>query len=306
MYSASDVDGLFAKWKAQGMTRAQLIVKTCEAELGWPYVWGAVGAPCSPEKRQYYAGRSSCPENEAKVILSRCQALNGSGKSCGGCQFYPDNMRTLIDDCQGFVKQIHSRVGITLAGGGATRMWNSSSNWAEKGEIGSLPKDKVCCVFQWNSSAKNMQHVGEHIGGGEIIHCSGTVKRGKTTDKGWTHWAIPKGMGGDTPADKPTLRRGSTGDYVLECQKDLLKLGYSVGDKGADGIYGRSTEAAVKAFQNNNRLTADGICGAKTWAALDAAVGPGAKRYTVTIPHVAEAQAEALIRQYPGATKKEE
>ena len=164
MNSASDVDELVAQWKKQGKTKEQIIVSCAEAELGWPYVWGAVGAPCTPAKRQYYAGRSSCPEQDAKNAIARCQALNGSGKSCGGCQFYPNNMRTLIDDCQGFVKQVCSRVGISFAGGGCTSMWDSSSNWSEKGVISQMP-DKGCLVFQRDpSNPKKMQHVGIHIG----------------------------------------------------------------------------------------------------------------------------------------------
>jgi peptidoglycan hydrolase-like protein with peptidoglycan-binding domain len=35
-----------------------------------------------------------------------------------------------------------------------------------------------------------------------------------------------------------------------------------------DGIIGKNTIAAVKAFQTAHSLTADGIVGAKTWAAL--------------------------------------
>ena len=103
-----------------------------------------------------------------------------------------------------------------------------------------------------------------------------------------------------------TIRRGSTGPDVVECQEDLIQLNYDVGPAGADGVYGRKTEAAVKAFQANSGLTADGICGPRTWAALDAAVGPGTVLYTVTIPHLTLSQANALISQYPGAEKTEE
>lgn len=304
MNSYQDVDDLVAKLKSQGKSKTEIIVAAAEAELGWPYVWGAVGAQCTPDKRKYYANRSSCPEAEAQQTIKKCQALNGSGKSCGGCEYYPGNRRTLIDDCQGFVKQVCSRVGISFTGGGATSMWNGSGNWKEKGTRDSLP-ETLCCIFWQASDKKTMSHIGFYIGGGMMIHCSGTVKKEKLSAR-VTHWAIPKGLDGSVPTDKPTLRRGDRGDYVVELQKDLIQLGYSVGSSGADGIFGRNTETAVKAFQSNSGLVADGIVGKRTWTALDEAIVGGTKLYTVTIQHLTEAKADELIRQYPGATKKEE
>lgn len=65
------------------------------------------------------------------------------------------------------------------------------------------------------------------------------------------------------------LVRGSKGDEVRDMQARLIEFGYSCGQYGADGVYGAGTESAVKAFQSQNGLTADGKCGPKTWAALD-------------------------------------
>lgn len=42
MKTASDVDLLVAGWIKQGLSKAQVIVNTAEAELGWPYVWVAI------------------------------------------------------------------------------------------------------------------------------------------------------------------------------------------------------------------------------------------------------------------------
>lgn len=41
------------------------------------------------------------------------------------------------------------------------------------------------------------------------------------------------------------------------------------GTCAADGVFGPGTEAAAKAFQKSRHLTADGIIGSKTWAALE-------------------------------------
>ena len=75
------------------------------------------------------------------------------------------------------------------------------------------------------------------------------------------------------PAKKPTIRKGSKGTYVKECQNDLIKLGYDVGKTGADGKFGNCTDKAVRAFQKDKKLKVDGIVGAKTWEALDNAMG---------------------------------
>ena len=104
----------------------------------------------------------------------------------------------------------------------------------------------------------------------------------------------------------PTLRKGASGPDVVECQEDLLTLGYDLAPYGADGKYGNTTIREIKKFQTASGLVADGITGPRTWEALDEAVAGGGTLYTVTIPHLNQAQAEALIRQYPGAEKKEE
>ncbi len=55
--------------------------------------------------------------------------------------------------------------------------------------------------------------------------------------------------------------------YVVNLQRDLYDAGYtSVGN--ADGKFGDKTRTAVKNFQRNNSLTADGIVGDKTKKAL--------------------------------------
>lgn len=71
-----------------------------------------------------------------------------------------------------------------------------------------------------------------------------------------------------------TLRRGSKGSAVTELQKKLKRWGYYSG--AVDGVFGNGTEAAVKAFQRKNGLTADGVVGPKTAAALGLDLSGGA------------------------------
>ncbi|MEI7995203.1 MAG: peptidoglycan-binding domain-containing protein [Methylococcaceae bacterium] len=66
---------------------------------------------------------------------------------------------------------------------------------------------------------------------------------------------------GTGSAPRPTLRRGSTGNFVKQAQE---KLGVR-----PDGEFGAKTEVAVRNLQRASGMVPDGIIGPKTWAALD-------------------------------------
>lgn len=68
-----------------------------------------------------------------------------------------------------------------------------------------------------------------------------------------------------------TLKKGSSGEAVVQLQEWLNALGYSVGT--VDGRFGGKTYTAVQQFQMDHGLTADGIVGALTWNAIEEAVG---------------------------------
>lgn len=63
------------------------------------------------------------------------------------------------------------------------------------------------------------------------------------------------------------LRLGDRGTDVMEMQALLQKIGYNPGP--IDGIFGVQTQQAVRMFQQNNGLIADGIIGPNNYAALD-------------------------------------
>jgi peptidoglycan hydrolase-like protein with peptidoglycan-binding domain len=62
------------------------------------------------------------------------------------------------------------------------------------------------------------------------------------------------------------LKKGSRGAAVKTLQTELKNQGYYSGK--IDGIYGKGTVSAVKAFQKKNGLKTDGIAGPLTQAKL--------------------------------------
>ena len=69
-----------------------------------------------------------------------------------------------------------------------------------------------------------------------------------------------------TPAFALTLKLGSKGTAVMRVQQALVDKGYA--DLVIDGKYGTSTVEAVKRFQQQNGLKADGKAGPRTLAKL--------------------------------------
>lgn len=172
----------------------------------------------------------------------------------------------------------------------------------------------------------NAWHVGIYTGPGdpEVVHSSET--RGgvaKSTLKNAWNMAGPPlaamaegddqdvsladSIPQDTGADNLLrIRRGHplmTGHYVLDLQHRLNGMGYPV---YIDGIYGRETEAAVKRYQSDRGLDADGIVGPLTWAALrgeghTSPPGDAAQTYTATLHDLTDAQVSALLMDFPDA-----
>ena len=306
MFSAEYVTEQMNQMKNDGMPLAKVAWNTALLCVGWAYVFGARGEYCTPaNRRSYYASKGA----EHPTIKTACKGFDSG--VCSGCKWYPSGKKTRIYDCRGFTYWILLQVyNWKLMGAGATSQWNNADNWKAKGEISTMPKDILCCLFV--QKGKTMSHTGFGLNN-ETIECSAGVQHFTSRNKKWTHWAVPVIIDGQitptptptpTPETKPTLKRGSKGQYVTLAQTELINKGYSCGSFGADGEFGAATEKAVKAFQKDHGLSVDGIIGKQTWSALDA-VEPLTK-YTVTIPHLSSSQADALILQYPDATKTEE
>ncbi len=68
-----------------------------------------------------------------------------------------------------------------------------------------------------------------------------------------------------SPASAPIISQGSKGDLVVWAQEHMLSAGYAV---TVNGKYNATFTTEVEAFQTAKGLTADGVIGPETWAAL--------------------------------------
>jgi len=59
---------------------------------------------------------------------------------------------------------------------------------------------------------------------------------------------------------------GDTGEAVRDLQVRLTGAGFDVGEER--GVFGASTEEALRAFQAQRGLRVDGVCGRQSWSAL--------------------------------------
>lgn len=144
------------------------------------------------------------------------------------------------------------------------------------GAIGSMP-DEIGLAVRFAG------HVGVYVGYGEVVEWRGfnygcVITR--LSARPWTHWyRLPWTDYDGGAAAQPdegsvdllgggNLKKGSKGETVRVMQELLAGLGYDLGKYGADGEFGSATQAAVKQFQQDCGLNADGVYGPKTHAAL--------------------------------------
>ena len=109
-----------------------------------------------------------------------------------------------------------------------------------------------------------------------------------------------------------TIRKGTKGADVKELQEALMKLGYALPKFGADGECGNETVAAIKLFQIDQGLEADGKFGPTSYEALKRALAgtapadPMKLTYTVTLKNVSAADKDTLIKHWPDAEVTQE
>ena len=282
----------------------------------WGYIWGTAGEKWTAAKQK---------ELEKTKDSDRAQGREYGSKWIGHT----------VADCSGLFSWAFKQLGGYMYHGSDTMYRKYCVNKGElrKGkrtDCGTLKPGTA--VFVWNG--KKYSHVGLFVGDGTVIEAMGTIN-GVTTTRvtagKWTHWGelvgidyvntgkeassnvISTGAAGGvekSPSGQPTLRRGSKGDAIRELQTMLDKLGYDLGPCGIDGDFGKATEAAVRSFQSDHRLTVDGIAGPATYGELEKSVNaisvkPEEATYSVTIGGLDLTQAQALVRNYPGSVMRE-
>ena len=282
----------------------------------WGYIWGTAGEKWTAAKQK---------ELEKTKDADRAQGREYGSKWIGHT----------VADCSGLFSWAFKQLGGYMYHGSDTMYRKYCVNKGElrKGkrtDCGTLKPGTA--VFVWNG--KKYSHVGLFVGDGTVIEAMGTIN-GVTTTRvtagKWTHWGELVGIdyvntgkeassnvistgavGGveKSSLSRTTMRRGSKGDAIRELQTMLDKLGYDLGPCGIDGDFGKATEAAVRSFQSDHRLTVDGIAGPATYGELEKSVNaisvkPEEATYSVTIGGLDLTQAQALVRNYPGSVIKE-
>lgn len=154
-------------------------------------------------------------------------------------------------------------------------------------KVGSQPKLGAAIVWEGIGSAAG------HIAIVEVINSDGSIV---TSESGWNcsnpFWTTTRKKGADgnwgagsgykfkgfiyqpenvepepTPQPKRAIKRGMFGQDVKDMQAALALAGY-LRVSEIDGDFGNITFGALLAFQFDNNLEVDGICGPKTQAAL--------------------------------------
>lgn len=215
------------------------------------YVWGGQGQRGDEITEAWIRSRETSKRNADRVIRYWKEQVRDG---------YGDVLRAF--DCSGlgcFFFQKHGLIPHDMTANGLM----GQCEMIKKADL-----RKGDLVFQCHDDGK-AHHVGYVIDDGKtVIEAQGRdvgVRENKL--KGWDRYGRPRFWGEETHRrvlryKKPMMR----GDDVVELQTALRENGFDPGR--IDGIFGKQTKAAVRAFQKAAGLQVDGIAGPETFAAL--------------------------------------
>lgn len=217
------------------------LLELAKTKIGCGYVWGAMGEILTPEKLQWFKD----------VLGASHYDFNGVSASKW--------LNMQVFDCSGLIQWCLSELGeITGAKVSAAYFYYNKCipiaySDLQEGDL----------VFIKGSD--DINHIGIYAGNGQTVEAMGTaygVVYGNVSRFN-LFGRLREGGSADM------LQRGDSGSTVAELQSKLNSLGY---DLTVDGDYGSNTTEAIKNFQMGNGLSADGVAGVETMAAIDAMV----------------------------------
>lgn len=205
------------------------------SHLGDAYVWGAQGERVDNRADlEKWVRRKETSRREAERTLAYI-------KKAAKTPLY-------AFDCSGLI--IHWLRDIKGLIDGDTSAAGLYRQCTQKGKLGAWRMDPGDLVFRYSFAKGKMGHVGVYVGNGMVIEAKGRdygVVNLHLCLGGWTHQGRHPALAEDTA---PTVFRLTSpmmrGEAVKAMQTALNACGYDCGK--ADGICGKATMTAVKAF----------------------------------------------------------
>lgn len=231
------------------------------------YVWGANDELCVNllnklvnMERADHSDESAFKNLNRTLILLQKRLLQGC-----------DMLKIRCADCSGLAVGFLLKMGIIKSDTSADGLYQMLKKCSVR------LADVKAGDYLFRGTEDRKTHVGYAVSNKFAIeskdHDVGVVKT-LITERGWGWACRPDWYEGDEPGpEKPVLARElylkdpmMRGDDVREVQERLNAEGYNCGE--ADGVFGKKTDIGVRNFQTDNGLTADGIVGKNTAAAL--------------------------------------
>ncbi len=273
------------------MFKASELVAFCLSMIGMPYWYGTCVYRCAESLRKrkaeqypshYSSGRTATYQ---KHIAKKLICMDCVGMIKG---FFWTNGGAGVVAAIGTDKTFSSKYG---GNGMPDKSANGLLSWCKSkkcawGTIDKLPDVPGILLF-------SPGHVGVYVGGGYAVEARGFaygVVKTKVASRKWTTWAylpesllkydLGEGVAPEAPSvsvpekeytlgerDLEYIKPNLEGKDVADLQTRLNALGYDCGK--VDGIFGRNTEKALKAFQKVARIEVDGIFGPESLKALN-------------------------------------
>lgn len=228
-----------------------------------------------------------------------------------------DTAQPGFSDCSSAVRAaIRAAAGIDIGYNTDNQLRNRGRGLVVQEPNGIPDADKLlpgdCLYFGGNQAhIFGVGHVEMYAGGGKLWGHGGGAGPYQSDMESYcrrrpcimvVRWILGDDDAPDPQPQKPTLRRGDCGDAVRQMQVTLIDHDYDLGRWGADGEFGQATENAVKLFQAEHGLTADGVCGPLTWAALDNWAAGDADEPVPEIDYVTVRSGSWRVRSGPGTS----